>query len=200
MSELTVLQGVRLKGRVGLDELADTIGEEPTAVAGHVDALGGAGLLSVGKSLRITPAGRARLEQLLFAERHGIDEAAVQATYDDFRRVNSEFKELVSDWQLRDGAPNNHEDTAYDTAVLARLDRIHERTTPLIAAAAKQIPRLAYYADKLDSALMKVHSGDTAWLTRPIIDSYHTVWFELHEELIVAAGLTRADEAAAGHA
>jgi hypothetical protein len=26
------------------------------------------------------------------------------------------------------------------------------------------------------------------------------VWFELHEELIVAAGLTREDEAKAGHA
>jgi hypothetical protein len=45
-----------------------------------------------------------------------------------------------------------------------------------------------------------VKSGDTTWLTRPIIDSYHTVWFELHEELILAAGLTREDEAKAGHA
>ncbi|ORA19915.1 MarR family transcriptional regulator [Mycobacterium arosiense] len=199
MSELTVLQGVRLKGRVGLDELADTIGEEPTVVAGHVDALGGAGLLAVGKSLRITPAGRGRLEQLLAAERQGIDEAAIHAAYNEFRGVNAEFKELVSDWQLRDGAPNTHEDAAYDTAVLARLEPIHERTTAIIAAAAKQIPRLAYYADKLGNALLKVHSGDTAWLTRPVIDSYHTVWFELHEELIVAAGLTRADEAAAGN-
>jgi hypothetical protein len=33
-----------------------------------------------------------------------------------------------------------------------------------------------------------------------IIDSYHTVWFELHEELILATGLTREDEAKAGHA
>jgi hypothetical protein len=37
-------------------------------------------------------------------------------------------------------------------------------------------------------------------LTRPIIDSYHTVWFELHEELIQAAGRSREDEAKAGHA
>jgi hypothetical protein len=34
-----------------------------------------------------------------------------------------------------------------------------------------------------------VASGETIWLTRPIIDSYHTVWFELHEELIAATGL-----------
>ena len=38
------------------------------------------------------------------------------------------------------------------------------------------------------------------WLVRPLIDSYHTVWFELHEELILAAGLTRESEAKAGDA
>jgi hypothetical protein len=38
------------------------------------------------------------------------------------------------------------------------------------------------------------------WLSRPLIDSYHTVWFELHEELILAAGLTREAEAESGNA
>ncbi len=33
-----------------------------------------------------------------------------------------------------------------------------------------------------------------------MVDSYHTLWFELHEELIQALGRTRADEAAAGRA
>jgi hypothetical protein len=59
---------------------------------------------------------------------------------------------------------------------------------------------LSVYRAKLDEALVKINDGDTAWLTRPIVDSYHTVWFELHEELIGAAGLTRQDEAEAGHA
>ena len=31
-----------------------------------------------------------------------------------------------------------------------------------------------------------------------MIDSYHTVWFELHEELIGAAGLTRAGRGLSG--
>jgi hypothetical protein len=48
--------------------------------------------------------------------------------------------------------------------------------------------------------MSKLKAGDTMWFTRPIIDSYHTVWFELHEELILVAGLTREDEAKAGHA
>ena len=71
---------------------------------------------------------------------------------------------------------------------------------PIIATVTTLLPRLSAYAKKLDSALAKVKTGDTIWLARPIIDSYHTVWFELHEELIAASGLTREEEARAGHA
>jgi hypothetical protein len=53
---------------------------------------------------------------------------------------------------------------------------------------------------KLQTALDNIHAGETMWLARPLIDSYHTVWFELHEELILAAGLTRESEAKSGHA
>lgn len=122
------------------------------------------------------------------------------AVYDDFRAINADFKRLVTDWQLKDGAPNRHDDAEYDDAVLARLDDAHARVTPVIEAAAAQLPRLNRYAAKLAAALDKVRAGDTAWLTRPLIDSYHTVWFELHEELIVAVGLTRQEAARSGDA
>jgi hypothetical protein len=65
---------------------------------------------------------------------------------------------------------------------------------------AADLPRLAAYRPRLDGALARIRAGDRQWFTRPLIDSYHSVWFELHEELIGAAGLTRADEARRGHA
>ena len=37
-------------------------------------------------------------------------------------------------------------------------------------------------------------------MAHPLRDSYHTVWFELHEELIRLSGRNRASEAAAGRA
>jgi hypothetical protein len=52
----------------------------------------------------------------------------------------------------------------------------------------------------LTAALDKINAGDSTWLTRPLIDSYHTVWFELHEELIGAVGLTREEAARSGDA
>ena len=191
MTDLAVLQGVRLKGRVSRADLATTLGEDPGEV---VDDLTRSGLLADGPTLRLTPEGRGRLDELLTAERSNVDLAAISAAYNDFRAVNTEFKALVTDWQVRHGQPNTHDDSEYDAAVLARLDGVHQRITPIVAAAAAQLPRLGRYSTKLQTALDNVHAGDTIWLSRPLIDSYHTVWFELHEELILAAGLTRETE------
>jgi hypothetical protein len=188
VSELGVLQAVRLKGRVSRDGLAATLGEERFDV---IDRLVGSGLLLDGPTLRLSPEGRGRLEGLLADERLHVDTAAVLAAYGEFRSVNAEFKALVTDWQLKDGQPNTHDDASYDAAVLARLDDVHRRVTPIIAAAAAQLPRLSRYSVKLQTALDNIHAGQTMWLARPLIDSYHTVWFELHEELILATGRTR---------
>jgi len=200
MTEVKVLQAARLKGRVRPDDIAATVDEPAEAVAAAITAATEAGFLVEGKTIRLSDGGRARLAELLAAERQGIDAAAISAAYEDFRGVNAEFKALVSDWQLKDGEPNTHDDEQYDAAVLTRLDGVHARVTPIVATVATELPRLTHYSAKLQSALEKVHAGETSWLTRPIIDSYHTVWFELHEELIGAAGLTREEEAKAGHA
>jgi hypothetical protein len=200
VSELAVLQAVRLKGRVSRGDLTATLGEDADDVASTVDRLTRSGLLIDGKTLRLSPDGRDRLHELLTNERRRVDKAALSAAYGDFCAVNTEFKALVTDWQLKDGQPNTHEDTDYDAAVLARLDTVHRQVTPIIAAAAAQLSRLSRYSAKLQAALDKVHAGESVWLSRPIIDSYHTVWFELHEELILAAGLTRELEAKSGKA
>ncbi|OBI87165.1 hypothetical protein [Mycobacterium asiaticum] len=204
MSELSVLQAVRLKGRVRLPDLAATLAAssaaDETAVAETVRQLAATGLLVEGPTVRITAEGRARLAELLTAERDGADATVLATKYAEFGLVNTDFKTLITDWQLRDGQPNSHDDAEYDAAVLARLDAVHERVLPIIAAVTAQLPRLAGYPAKLSAALDKVKRGEIAWLTRPLIDSYHTVWFELHEELILAVGLTREEAARSGDA
>jgi hypothetical protein len=191
VTDVAVLQGVRLKGRVSRADLATTLGEDPGEL---IDDLIRSGMLLDGPLLRLTPEGRRRLDELLTAEREHLDQAAISAAYKDFRAVNAEFKTLVTDWQVRDGQPNTHDDSDYDAAVLARLDDVHQRVTPIVAAVTTQLPRLGRYSAKLQTALDKVRAGETIWLSRPLIDSYHTVWFEFHEELIIAAGMTRETE------
>ncbi|MDT5015790.1 MAG: hypothetical protein QOD39_1950 [Mycobacterium sp.] len=200
MDELALLQVVRLKGRVRPADLAATLDEDEVVVGAAVERFAEAGLLVQGKAVRLTPNGKDRLAELLVKERGRIDNQAIAAIYDDFRAVNREFKALISDWQLRNGAPNDHTDADHDAAVLGRLEGTHDTILPILASASEQLPRLDAYSAKLSAALEKIRDGDATWLTRPLVDSYHTVWFELHEELIGAAGLTREDEARAGHA
>ena len=200
MSELDLLQAVRLKGRARPADLAATAGVPEADGLAELTRLGEAGLIEIRALVRITPAGRDRLSELLAAERAAADGAAVTVPYSAFRAVNADFKALVVDWQLRDGEPNPHTDADYDAAVIARLAELHERVRPILASAAEQIPRLGRYAGKLSDALTKVRAGERSWFTKPIADSYHTVWFELHEELILVAGMTREAEAEAGHA
>ncbi|MFI9508285.1 hypothetical protein [Nocardia sp. NPDC052566] len=57
-------------------------------------------------------------------------------------------------------------------------------------------PRLS----RCTSRLARIAEGEHSWAGRPVMDSYHTVWFELHEDLIGRCGPIRADEAAAGRA
>ena len=190
MVELKVLQAVRLKGEVNPADLAATVDEDPATVAQAIAAATEAGLLlPVGRKLKLSPDGRSRLELLLQQERDGIDRTSMAAAYEEFRCANADFKVVVSDWTLKDGEPNAHDDSDYDTAVLNQLEKVHGRVLAVISTAGQQLPRMTGYAEKLEAALQKIRAGDTAWLTEPVVDSYHTVWFELHEELLLAAGV-----------
>jgi hypothetical protein len=71
---------------------------------------------------------------------------------------------------------------------------------PVAHGAAALVPRLTPYARRLDEAVAKVKAGDVKYFMSPRVESYHTVWFEFHEELIAMTGRTRAAEAAAGRA
>lgn len=65
---------------------------------------------------------------------------------------------------------------------------MHADVAPVIADAARMLPRLACYGDRLEAALARLAAGDDRYLTHPSVDSYHSIWFELHEELIGLAG------------
>ena len=184
MSELISLQTVRLKGRIGRAELPDCA------------ALVAAGFLVDAALVRLTEPGRARLAELLAAERAVVDPAAADVVYEQFLAINAGFKTVVSQWQLaRDSAGPDAV-----AAVVARVDELHRDVLTVIAAASGLVPRLGSDAERLDGALRKAHDGDVSWLTRPMVDSYHTVWFELHEELIGMAGRSREAEAESGGA
>jgi hypothetical protein len=198
---LAVLQAVRLKGRVTAADAAAATGLEEARADEALAALAAEDLVKeAGERRRLTPEGRERLTQELAAERATIDQGAMTGLYDGFEPHNTAFKQLASDWQQRDGVPNDHTDAAYDQRVLDRLAVLHEGFLPVAEQAAALVPRLAPYLGRFVTALERVQAGDHTFFLRPIIDSYHTIWFELHEELISLMGRTRQGEALAGRA
>ena len=71
---------------------------------------------------------------------------------------------------------------------------VHADATPLIDRLAGCLERFDRYGPRLQAAVAKIEAGDLDWFTRPLIDSYHTVWFELHEDLLSTLGRERASE------
>jgi pyruvate,orthophosphate dikinase len=200
--ELRLLQALRLKGRVDVAALADASGTSEDDCATIVAGLTEQGLIEEARGrLKLTASGRERLANELAAEREGVDQDALKRQYHDFDEHNTALKSLMTRWQLKDeNTPNDHTDAAYDHAIVSDLATLHAQFQPLLRQMVHTAPRLAHYPDRFTGALEKVKGGDHSWFARPLADSYHTVWFELHEDLIGLAGLSRADEAAAGRA
>ncbi len=200
-SELLVLRALRLKGRANGETLASATGlsvDQATSIAAAL--VSGGEAREMRENIMLTASGRERLDALLEQERAEVDTEAMANLYEEFTAVNADFKQLAADWQMRDGAPNDHSDSGYDQTVLDRLPDIHQRVSPVLEQAVSFAPRLEPYQARLQTALEKVQGGEGAWLLKPLIDSYHTVWFELHEELIGLAGRSREAEAASGRA
>jgi hypothetical protein len=68
---------------------------------------------------------------------------------------------------------------------------IHDRVRPVTADLREALERVSGYGSRLRAALEKVVDGKHEWFTKPVIDSYHTVWFELHEDLLRMLGRER---------
>jgi hypothetical protein len=91
-------------------------------------------------------------------------------------------------------APNDHKDPEYDWGIFDRLSSIDDRVGPLVTSVARNVDRFGPYRERLRTARRKVDEGGHEWLTSPRIDSYHTVWMQLHEDLLLALGKERASE------
>ena len=90
--------------------------------------------------------------------------------------------------------PNDHKDLEYDWAIFDRLSSIDDRVGPLVSSVAAVIDRFAPYRAAASRRAPTGRRRRHEWLTSPRIDSYHTVWMQLHEDLLLALGKDRSSE------
>ena len=196
------LRAIGIKGFAMQDALADALLSTADEIQPIVERLVGDGLVSAtAGAFTPTEAGKGRLAELLEAERSAWTDAA--GALDGFLDLDHRMKDIVTAWQLRDPQAqvvNDHSDVDYDRGVLERLAALHADATEWLKSSASGCPRLADYGVRLGRALQRAEAGDQRYVASPRVDSYHSIWFELHEDLIQLAGRTREAEAAAGRA
>jgi pyruvate,orthophosphate dikinase len=200
-----VIRCLSIKGMGSIEKLADALLSTATAVQPVVEELAGTGMAAAAPgSVRLTPAGRAHAAALTEADRRRWGAGNALQALDAFLPLDKRIKTAVTAWQIRDidgqQALNDHTDPAYDTAVLADLEAVHAEVSQWLNSVTDASGRLSGYASRLDRAAAAIAAGDHRFVSSPRVDSYHSVWFELHEELIRLAGRTRPDEVASGRA
>jgi pyruvate,orthophosphate dikinase len=197
------LQVIAIKGFAQATGIAEALLAAPTDVEPVLAELSTDGLIaSSAGAFRLTDAGTARAFALLAADRAAWG-AAAGAALDAFLEIDHRVKETVTAWQLRDAAAqviNDHTDPDYDAAVLDRLAAVDAGAQAWFTTVEAGPRRLSDYRARLSRALAQARAGDRRFVASPRVDSYHGIWFELHEDLIGLAGRTRAAEAEAGRA
>ena len=145
----------------------------------------------------LTDAGRAANERQLAEELARTDSGStVRDAHAAFLPHNDRLLRACTDWQLRPTATdplaaNEHTDLAWDQLVLRALSTLSAELRTLGRALSGRLVRFAGYDERFRVALSRAEQGDRSWVARPRVDSCHTVWMELHEDLVATLGIQR---------
>jgi hypothetical protein len=145
----------------------------------------------------LTDAGRSEDERRLSVE---LDLAgardSVALAHQAFLPLNGRFGQACTNWQIRPSARdpmafNDHTDWGWDERVFRSLDAIDRQLATVTDPLASALKRFEGYATRYSSALAKVNAGQPRWIDAPELDSCHTVWIQLHEDLLSTLGIPR---------
>lgn len=186
-----VLHALRVKGIAAPDALADALGVPVETVADRLATLDADGLAFERPSRKrpgwvVSESGRDAHAEWLATGTDDATRARLDEHYQRFLAVNAEVKGLSARWQ-------SVTDDAERFDLTERLEIAHERAVPALAGAGTVIARYGRYPERLQEALDRIHD-DPRYFVSPRVDSYHTVWFECHEDFLLTLGRTRAEE------
>ena len=149
----------------------------------------------------VTDRGREENERRLAAELDRVGcRDTVTAAHAAFLPLNRRFGTACTKWQLRPSrrdplAANDHTDWAWDERVLRTLGALDAELRAVLQGPAGRLRRFDGYAERYSAALAKVETGQRLWVDAPEVASCHTVWIQLHEDLLATLGIPRGSDA-----
>lgn len=203
--KLLTLHAVRLKGMADHAEVAARFGLDPSLArellldfqafgwTTRVEFVGTAGWT-------LTESGRSENERQLAHELAATESnSSIHQAYLTFLPYNDQLLRACTDWQLRPTgtdplAVNDHTDKEWDERVLTTLSTLNGELRTICQELRQRLARFQGYDDRFSAALARVEQGELSWVARPKVDSCHTVWMELHEDLIATLGIRRGAE------
>jgi hypothetical protein len=186
-----VLHALRIKGIASPEALAEATGTEPDAVLAHLRELEAEGVAFERRSRKrpgwvLSEDGRERHATDLAAAHPAQTRGTLAEHYDGFLALNDDVKGLAARWQHAAS-----DDDRFD--LIGRLEDVHELADKALARTGEVVPRFERYNRRLATALERIED-DPRYFVSPLVDSYHTVWFECHEDFLLTLGRTRGEE------
>jgi hypothetical protein len=168
-------------------------GPHEVADGEHSTALVDAGLARRrGALLAPTPEGRAANAAWARLTPGSEEEAAARTAYERFLTLDRQLKSLVHSWQQVDRRSG-----CLDTAEWDHVDRLKSldwRAGPVVRGLGLVVERFATYPGRLTAAVEQLEDGQRQWFCGMACDSYHMLWWQLHEDLLAGLGIPRSDD------
>jgi hypothetical protein len=196
-AEFEVLNVIVLKGMCRTGAVADVLVTSEAAVEESVAALEQGDLVGRAGEL-LVPTDASEPAVVAFAAdaykdlRSGPESDGL---HERFERINGQLLQTMAAWQQIDvgghSVANDHSDRDYDEKVITRAAKLVERVKRIAGALGEHDPRFLRYGERFDAALDRVDRGDRDYLSSPMLESVHNIWFEFHEDLLRSLGKAR---------
>ncbi|MDG2307269.1 MAG: hypothetical protein P8R42_22010 [Candidatus Binatia bacterium] len=197
-----VLWALAVGGRLSVAELVVRTAFFADEVSRALDALERSGGVQRGQTpdrverFRLTSQGQGVAEASLAADRREVG-VALEELLPEFDAANVALKDLLHRWQMRmvgtTLAVNDHSDAGYDGRILGELGRLFTQAKPWLDRLSALRPRYALYRERLSRAVDRAGRGERDFLSGLSVDSVHSVWWQLHSDLLGVLGRERGD-------
>ncbi|SCW34429.1 hypothetical protein SAMN02927924_00070 [Sphingobium faniae] len=151
------------------------------AIAGHIlyDAW-----------LTPTTAGEAAVAEWYSRSREHISQSERDEIIDHFNPLDIEVKRIAIAWQDAD----KRDDWDARMATIEALTALHAKLLHFVAIYSNILPRFGEFSQRLNQAMDAITKGETDYIASVLLPSYHTTWFEFHEDLLRTLDRERSPE------
>lgn len=178
LDELRLLRLIVFSGAV--PDKSDIIGFRGTSLDNALSNLAAKDLVDVENIIVPTKRGVDLLEEWYVRDRKNLDPAIQTEMHRSFRPLDLNLKELASKWQ------DAIESDSWDKRLtcIEDLTKLHENALQFVSSSKVYMDRFDEFGIRLGIALNKICDGETDYFVGVQCDSYHTVWFHWHEDLL----------------